>query len=208
MKAEEQSNDSGVLDVANGSMDEKQEGRGSMSSEQCPGTVEDSVTPRSVMKKQEDKSSPTSSSDTAVSDLSVDSPSHNFSIVEEGGNHSTGALDKTGFERRSLDPLSPVDFRGLEQHHQSSHNYVLGPSNHHETSTPLRHHGNHGYHHSVIMPNISPTYPQLNSEWYQPTASNAGTEQWSVVSHDGKCFDPLELVPLSLSLSLSLLHFL
>lgn len=176
MKADE-SNDSG-LDIANGSLEEArhepfvvvdgdaESDKGSNSDEQSP------------IKSDTNQVKSSNGSDKAVSNLSPESQ-HSFLIAENKHRSRSDTDEKVDQERRSLDQLSPVDFRGLEQHQHvhAAQNYAfLSPS-----QQDFRPH--HGYQQSVIMP-PGPSQPYQNhSEWYPNEHLSA--QDYTFVGHEG-----------------------
>lgn len=190
------SNDSGLEDTVNGSITEenKQEplvdaalGKAQSSCDQQSSGSPAAETPSKAEVNQENPS-PTTSNESVISNVSIGS-SPNFSVVE-GTHRGSDTELKAGYEPRSLDQLSPVDYRALEQqqmHHchvPSSQSYSNGmPS-----SQDFR--PQHGYHHqSVIMPLISSysSQPHLTEWQYQSSPpSSLNPNDWTLVTgHEG-----------------------
>lgn len=146
MKADE-SNDSG-FDVANGSLEEiKQEPLVVVDGE---SNSDKSYLQTPVKSEMKDKSSSANSPDTAVSNLSPES-FPNFHIVQDGDKNGSEINQKVGFERRSLDQLSPVDFRTLEQHQPHAQSYPLVPPTHQDFRA-LERHQPHAQSYALVPP--------------------------------------------------------
>lgn len=178
MKADE-SNDSG-LDIANGSLEEIKPDSlvvvdGDADSDKCS----DSAQP-SPIKSEANQIKSSNGSDTAISNLSSESQ-HSFLIAENKHRSRSDTEEKSDQERRSLDQLSPVDFRGLEQHqHVHAQNYIFA------SPSQQDYRAHHGYQQSVIMP-VVPSQPYQNhSEWYpnHPLSIN-GSQDYTFVGHEG-----------------------